>query len=384
MIGRGREALRCRARSDRGAAATLVAVLLAGGVLLGMTALVVDVGQLYAEREELQSTADSTAMAVALDCALDRDACDEAQLPATATHYAEGNVRDNLAEVIICGSDERLPDCDDPQFEPRGNLTDCLGERPDGGIAYVEVRTSTLKAGGSTLLPPSFAQTLVSGHEGTTVGACARVAYGGPAVSLAVTISACEWDHATWDEDAEERDYADPDADLATLQEYEVVLQFLDPQVQKAEDWPDCESGSAGYDAPGGFGWLDDEEKTCSTDIEDDKYKADTGVNVSGICKEILDEAIAHATPLIFPVFKAVACCGSNTEYTLEALVAFVPTGYTMPGGGGHPQHESVLTGEEICANHQTCLSGYFIEEVESTGIGPLPGFGLTVVRTVG
>ena len=44
-----------RAGRDRGAVSMIVGVLLAGGVLLGMTALVVDIGQLYAEREELQS-----------------------------------------------------------------------------------------------------------------------------------------------------------------------------------------------------------------------------------------------------------------------------------------------------------------------------------------
>ena len=40
---------------DRGAVSPLVVILLATGVLLGMTALVVDVGRLYAEREELQA-----------------------------------------------------------------------------------------------------------------------------------------------------------------------------------------------------------------------------------------------------------------------------------------------------------------------------------------
>jgi hypothetical protein len=394
MIRGGRTLLRRRASSassDRGAAATLVAVLLGGGVLLGMTALVVDVGQLYAEREELQSTADSTAMAIALDCAFDRDGCDEAQLPATAAHYAEGNVRDNLAEVFVCGSDERLPDCDEPPFEPRGNLTDCLGERPEDGTAYVEVRTSTLKAGGSTLLPPSFAQTLVSGHQGTTVGACARVAYGGPAVSLAMTISDCEWDHATQGN----THYPNPDpswddAQLkAYLLDYDVTLVFKDPHAE-ADDDPDpgeehCQPGPSGYDAPGAFGWLRDFEDSCSTEIEDDTYRGRGGDRVSAVCRGALDDAIANATPLIFPVYKDVTGSGANIEYTFRALVAFVPTGYTLSGGGGGGiQHPSVLTGDNVCHASESCISGYFVEVVDSTDIGPLPGFGLTVVRTIG
>ena len=42
-----------RRSDDRGAVATVVAILLAGGVLLGFLSLVVDVGRIYVEREEL-------------------------------------------------------------------------------------------------------------------------------------------------------------------------------------------------------------------------------------------------------------------------------------------------------------------------------------------
>src|SRR5690606_25022436 len=49
---------RRRRRGERGAVTTLVAVLLAGNVLLGMAALALDVGLYYVEREELQSGAD--------------------------------------------------------------------------------------------------------------------------------------------------------------------------------------------------------------------------------------------------------------------------------------------------------------------------------------
>ena len=50
-----------RFRSDRGAVGIIVAILLASGVLLGVAALSVDVGQLTAEREQLMSAADGAA-----------------------------------------------------------------------------------------------------------------------------------------------------------------------------------------------------------------------------------------------------------------------------------------------------------------------------------
>ena len=52
-------------RRDRGAAAVLVTVLLAGGVIMGMLALSVDVGTLMLERRQLQNGADATSLALA-------------------------------------------------------------------------------------------------------------------------------------------------------------------------------------------------------------------------------------------------------------------------------------------------------------------------------
>ena len=70
-------------------------------VLLGMGALVIDVGQLYAERRELQNGADAAALAVAQDCA-GGDCLDETT---TADTYADDNAHDGEAGVDeVCGS----------------------------------------------------------------------------------------------------------------------------------------------------------------------------------------------------------------------------------------------------------------------------------------
>jgi Flp pilus assembly protein TadG len=70
-------------------------------VLLGMGAIVVDFGQLYVERRELQNGADAAALAVAQDCA-GGDCRDET---ATARTYANDNARDGKAGIgDVCGS----------------------------------------------------------------------------------------------------------------------------------------------------------------------------------------------------------------------------------------------------------------------------------------
>jgi len=66
-----RRLILARLRHDeRGVVAAIVAILLGTGVLLGMGALVIDVGQIYQERAELQNGADAAALAVAESCAL--------------------------------------------------------------------------------------------------------------------------------------------------------------------------------------------------------------------------------------------------------------------------------------------------------------------------
>src|SRR5262249_30110205 len=179
-------------RDDRGAIGVLVAILLSAGVLTGLAALVVDVGQVYAERSQLQNGADAGALAVAKSCA--QGAC----APGNAANYANANSADGVSAVdLVCGSGS-LGACP----PSTGALTDCP-PAPPAGTNYVDVHTSTLTAGGSTLLPTAFAKTLLGNqnYNGTSVFACAQAEWGPPSASggLAVTFSACEWDQAPSD-----------------------------------------------------------------------------------------------------------------------------------------------------------------------------------------
>lgn len=385
-VGNGRVGHhRGRHDHDRGAAATIVAVLLAGGVLLGMTALVVDVGQIYAEREELLSVADATAFNTALDCAFDRPECNEADALSKSTDtYADAIVRDGLAEVKICGSGP-LPPCDN-DFDPVGNLTDCLGDRPSNGAGFVEVHVTTLRddTANPTILPASFAQTIVNGHSGSTVGACSRVAYGGPAGGLAVTLSICEWSEATGNGTA----FPPPGAPDDVLADYEVAITFVNPN----DEGGPCgdETGGSGWDAPGGFGWLDDNEiNDCMAEIVENEYGVDTGNNVPDPCDVVLADARANRTVLALPVFSDKTGQGINAKYTLEGMAAFVVTGYNLPALSA----TSTVSDGHLCGQGQSggsgsphCIYGYFTQElVEWTGpIGGSSDLGAMVVRTVG
>lgn len=159
---------------DAGGVTTFLAVLLGGGVLVPSAALVVDVGQLYLEREELQSGADAAAMKVAQGCAGGKclTTTNINTLVASARDYANANAKDGHNRVsAVCGNWDGLAACS----AAATNLTACIGAPPTG--KYVEVRVVTETSTGSTLLPPTLARTFAGngGDQGTAVGACARV-----------------------------------------------------------------------------------------------------------------------------------------------------------------------------------------------------------------
>ncbi len=158
-----------------------------------MGALVIDVGQLYQERAELQNGADAAALGVAKSCAL--GTCD----PSVATSYADANASAADRRHRPSGPGLRLRG--PGELPGQHGRHDRLPAAPPAGTNYVDVHTATQTASGSTLLPPAFARTLLgnSGYQGTTVAACAQAEWGAPAAAttVAVTISACEWDQAT-------------------------------------------------------------------------------------------------------------------------------------------------------------------------------------------
>lgn len=366
---------------DRGAVGSMFAVLLAGGVLLGMLALVIDVGLLYAEREELQSGADAAAIAVVAECARAEDVagCTTSDMLALAATYADANARDGATHVLeVCGTLGSLSTC----TAPVGNLTDCIPAVPADNRPYVEVRTSTEMSDGSLLLPPVFAQTLSgnSGYDGTAVRACARATLGAPARGLGVTFSECEWRFAT------DNGTALPEGpQFVPGSHREVVLKIHDSQGPPP---PGCTSGGGpNFDAPGGFGYLD--RSDCEIEILGGTYRTDQPGNDPGECLDLLDEATTAPVPqvLFIPIYQSVRGQGRNTEYTLSKVAAFVPTGYFF-GAGQNKSKDSWLPGSTIseCTGQERCIYGYFVNVTVPGELGPvdLESLGANVVALSG
>jgi Flp pilus assembly protein TadG len=151
--------IRRRAGDERGA----VIVLMIGFsvALVGMAALVIDVGSILDEKAQLQNGADAAALGVAQNCAVSTDGtCDKT----IANSLANSNARDNSSDVSV---------------------------GVDMGTKLVTAKTTT-RTGTSSILPYYFGQAL-TGVNGRTHSATASAtwAVAGGALVLPFAISPC-------------------------------------------------------------------------------------------------------------------------------------------------------------------------------------------------
>ncbi|MFI7600243.1 pilus assembly protein TadG-related protein [Actinoplanes sp. NPDC049681] len=357
-------------RGDDGAIAATVAILLGVGVLLGVAAVVVDVGRLYAEREQLQSGADAAAWAVGEGCATAPAEC--ANQSPTAGRYADGNAADAATAVTaICGTGPGLAPCP----AAAGNRTGCLGTVPQD-TPYAEVRVETRLPDGTNVLPPVFARALSGGDDGTSVGACARVAWGPPRVAegFGVTFSLCEWRQLTADGTTF---WPAPSVGVPPSTAERVI------RLKDAQGLNTCPAGPSGWDRPGGFGWLDDPSASCAVTVEaDGTFGGNTGNSASRPCQTAMANALAAHSVVLIPVYDTVRSQGALTTYHLAGFATFVLTGYKLSGFSAR----SWLSGRRLCSGAERCLYGYFVRGlVRTTGaqIGG-PDLGAAIVNLVG
>lgn len=353
-----RPLLRLLGRDERGAIGVLIAILLGGGVLIGMAALVIDVGQLYQNRAELQNGADAAALAVAKSCA--DGSCNTGAAPSMASLNASQLTGGTANVDLVCGSGT-LGSCP----ASSGAMTDCPAAPTT--LSYVDVHTSTKLSSGSTLLPPVFARALLgnSSYAGTNVKACAQAEWGPAqrATALGFTISVCQWDSLT-----------SSGSPFGT--EIAVVIK-------SSSGAKPC-SGPAGQNVAGGFGWLAS-DSACTTDIDlsTQTTVSDPGNNVSQACRTAIQADVAAGTVVYVPIFDSTSGTGSNATYHLTGLAAFVLNGYqNLPGV--HP--DVVPSGmASACPGSNPCLFGYFTQAlIPVTEIGTGTDYGATAIKLSG
>jgi hypothetical protein len=307
---------RTRSNAEDGAVIVLVVVMVL--TLVGMAALVVDVGAVRDERRQLQNGADAGALGVAQLIAqtCQSGGCDASLLQGKAQDLADANARDGTTKL-------------DPLALDYPNQ-------------QVTVKTRSLQRDGRTILPYWFAQA-VTGGSGTIVTASAKAGWGGlgkaPVVPL--TLSKAAFDCATTD---------------GTIFGVTKALQFH----KTAPSGCSLTSG----EMPGGFGWLKDnldgDANDCNvTPSVSRTFDTDPGLSgPPGHC----DPSVLLDKDILLPIFDQALGNGANGTFHIYGFAMFHLTGYTFPSSG---------TGGTVTCGSNACVAGRFIKFV---GIGEYGG----------
>jgi Flp pilus assembly protein TadG len=405
---------RVRHTGERGAAAVLVAILFAGGAVMGMLALSADIGSIMNERRQLQNGSDASSMALAQLCAKNDPVCTDANAPAGIKPWANANAKDQLSTISnVCASG--VAGITNPcEAGSASELAKCAPAPSwlTGGIPFVEVKTRTESTSGNTVLTP-FARVL-TGSSGTSVASCARAAWGQPGAysgTIPMTLSACEWKEQTnngtdWVQDKPAGAFpgyggaGQPSWPAVTK---EVTILVHDP----GDESGDCDWN--GKDTSGGFGWVSN--SNCAATVTTDGWaQIDTGNNTPQTCKDIIPTLVGKVLSL--PVFDCLvasngapvgpppttpgACdptqqqsSGNNSWYHIGGWAQFYLSGYSLTSD----TRPSVMPGGATdCSagngNGSRCIFGWFLKgQLDATSIIPPGGpnnFGTYTVLPAG
>lgn len=434
-------------REERGAVTTIVGVMLAAGVILGMGALSIDVGSIMWERRQLQNGADAAALALASSCAKGSTSC-SSTLPSIGTlsnqnasdgHSSVDNVCSRFSLTFnppgaICAS--ASTDADPADLTKCPPVPTWLRTGTGGIVPYVEVTTGTSTDASSapTLLPGALSRA-VTGSDDPHVVACARAAWGPPSGaggSVPIAMSTCEWQTYTNASSGSPTYVADPPsgpspgyggpgqpafpppATWPNTAGHEIVVMLHDTST------PSCSYN--GKDTAGGFGYLDPSSSTCTTNIQsvngvDFWARIDTGSSATLACQSEL--ANLWKTVVDLPVFDCLVkstsgvpsggiagldCTGASpssggaqTYYHIAGWAKFYLSGYNI-GGGPSTQRPSVINGVVPCngpgspggsaGGSGRCIEGWFVQgTLDAPGIDHSGGganFGGWAVEVVG
>jgi Flp pilus assembly protein TadG len=382
-----RRAVACLARrltglrddGGRGAVAVLVAVLIGSGVLFGVAALVVDVGQLYQNRAELQNGADAAALAVAKSCAAGNCGAAKATATSLATANASTLTGGKAFVNFVCGASGikgTVPVGDG--LCPVAPKNVCPPNPTVAGRNYVDVETSTLMADGTHVLPPSFARALAGGaHTGSTVYACAQAQWDGPANAsgIGITISACTFDGMTGTGTTYALPPPYPPNPPVSLDQ--VVY------LKGGGGVTGCSTEPNGAAAPGNVGWTDD-AGNCTSLITGPTYSGNPGNNATQTCLDALKGWQQSRKPVTVPIYWKVSGTGQAT-YTLQGTTGFVVTGFFFGNGNGKSAGDWMKTNSpNPCSGSDRCISGFFVHQIQPPGDFGSSDLGLDIIKLTG
>lgn len=336
---------------EEGAVSVLMAITLV--VLLGFTALVVDVGLLYAERAQLQNGADAAVLGLAQRCAKNPTSTDCASASPVAARLARGNANDHMTAIESVSINTTANTAKVTTMSEDAT-------RSDGRVALLLAR--------------------VFGNDDAAVAASASARWGSPLKGTTVfpmTVSLCQVENRV-----------------------DGAVQLLQLHGTTAKPGPNgvCTPSSSGQVVPGGFGWLPQVTGSCGGAIDLDLQQAGSapGNSGPGNCDAVYDSWISdinagHKPVILIPVFWKVSGEGSGAIYNMKTFAAYEITGWKFSGGNEGPGTKNVFhntytysSSVTECTGDCRGIIGKFVKYVslsEGYTLGPVNQFGATVVQ---
>jgi Flp pilus assembly protein TadG len=350
--------------AEDGAVAVTVAVVLV--VLMALSSIVVDAGNLYYERRQLQNGADAAALAIAYDCA----GSDCGAPGATANELALANNSggsnvESIAPAAVTPASSQV------------TVTVRSGEI-DGSPGVVR---NVFHAASTALLGAA------SGSEESIVRASATARWGGAGLRpeyglLPLSVSLCDFMGSPGPFSV-----AALDARAATLPSVDglprngagLVTGGVTVILHAAGDADACTvapgfSAEAETRMPGGFGWLDINRGTCGVNIlgteADGQFWVNSENGMSPVGRTCLAARYQQATPV--PVFTAFRT-SPRKAYRLYAPSAFFITGIRVP--------QLDLGAVPSCGGGCWAIRGHFVRTLDPTApIAGGPSLGVNAV----
>lgn len=324
--------------NERGAAGVLVAVMML--VLIGAGAMAVDVGQIYAERAQLQNAADAGAMAAAKQCH-EAGGCTVAEATTWAAELSGPNSNDGAS--TIAEVDLSVPN-------------------------QVTVATSTRNgSSGAGFLTQMFSSALNA--PPVTVGARATASINPPSSGSGFPLAISD--------DCFNLSAATPAGTVQKIS-YKPGGTCTDP---------------SGTQLPGGWGWLDqDEPCEAETQTGSNSIGSDPGNNPPTECQTILAEWKAtilagNEVFATFPIFDDATNQGQNGSFHIIGYATFNIWGWKF--GNNHDYefrnkaNDPGMNADLACpGGNERCIIGQFVRFDSIDSAGGIPGTGADLGTT--
>ena len=337
--------------ADRDEGAVLIMVALMMTMLLGIGALVIDLGALYVEKRELQNGADAAALAIAQGCAGGNCGAPNA----IAKQYVDLNARDGASGVAeVCGSPAPLAACS--TAAPAGAA---------GATGWVKVADVTQTSGGGNQVQFVLAP-IMNSLTGATMRASAVAAWGplGSGTVTPLIFSVCEY--------LEMGGTVSPPSFPAGQRNY---IYFHGIGGSGEPGVGSCTGSPSGQDLPGGFGYL--ANTNCLATISAGGW---VGVETGNSLPRSCNPAAWLNNEILIAIYDQERGSGSNGEYHVAGFVGLRVLGYKLgndrsPGFGRCPEGNG---------NSSDCIYGEFTRFTTDGGGFGGSNFGSVAVKMVG